>query len=43
MNLLYEVFDDREKKVKQHNAEREEERRLKEQDKVEVERRLQEY
>lgn len=37
------MFDDREKKVKDHIAERDQELRQKEEDKIEVERRLNEY
>jgi hypothetical protein len=40
---LYQVFDDRERKVREHQNTKEEELRQKEQDKIEVERRLQEY
>ena len=43
INLLYQVYDDRERKVKDHKAERDEQLRIKEQDKIEVEKRLKEY
>lgn len=43
INLLHQVFDDREKKVKQHQSEKDEEKRQKEIDRIEVEKRLNAY
>lgn len=43
MNLLYQVYDDMERKVGEHKAEREQEAKERAQDKVEVERRVKEY
>jgi hypothetical protein len=43
IGLLHQVYNDRERKVKQHQSEREEDKRQKEVDKQEVERRLKEY
>lgn len=43
VNLLYQVFDDRERKVREHQSEKDDDLRTKEQDKLEVERRLREY
>ena len=43
INLLYQVYDDRERKVREHQKTKEEELREKEQDKVEVEKRVREY
>lgn len=41
--MLYQVYDDRERKVRDHKAEKEEELRIRNEDRVEVERRVQEY
>lgn len=43
INLLYQVYDDRERKVRDHKAEKEEELRIRNEDRVEVERRVKEY
>jgi hypothetical protein len=40
---LYQVYDDRERKVRDHHKTKEEELREKEQDKAEVERRVKDY
>jgi hypothetical protein len=37
------VFDDRERKVKEHRSEKEDDLKIKEQDRVEVEKRVREY
>lgn len=43
INLLYQVYDDRERKVKDHRAEKNEELRVRDQDRNEVERRVRDY
>jgi hypothetical protein len=43
INLLYQVYDDRERKVNEHKAELEQELRMKEEDRQEVERRVRDY
>ena len=43
VHLLYQGFEDRERKVKEHRGEREEDLRVREQDRAEVERRVAEY
>lgn len=36
MNLLYQVYDDRERKVNEHKSQLEQELKMKEEDRVEV-------
>jgi len=43
INLLYQVYDDRGRKVNDHKSEKEEDLRTREQDRAEVERRVKEY